>query len=121
MEPGMTEAMESMEPISEYTEETSAPTDVSATSAPITSGNAFEVEISDFAFDVNSITIKVGDTITWTNHDSSRHSVVADDGSFKSSGLSNDSIFSHTFDSAGTFNYYCGFHPSMKGTVIVQP
>lgn len=113
--PAMTEAMESMEP-------TLAPTEVaSATSAPIPSGNVFEVEISGNAFEENTITIKIGDSVTWTNHDSATHTVVADDGSFKSSSLKNDASFNQTFDKAGTFTYHCGFHSSMTGTVIVEP
>ncbi|OGN72265.1 MAG: hypothetical protein A2X25_00440 [Chloroflexi bacterium GWB2_49_20] len=106
----------------ETTAPTSAPVVVdSATSAPAPSANIFNVEISGFAFDKNTITIKVGDTVTWTNHDSATHNIVADDGGFKSTSLSNDAIYSHTFDSAGTFTYHCGFHAAMKGTVIVQP
>lgn len=125
MEPMTTEAMESMEPTTSPSEETAAspiPTEIaSATSAVVPSGNVFEVEISNFEFEENTITIKVGDTVTWTNHDSARHTVVADDGQFKSSNLSNDAIFSHTFDRAGTYPYHCGLHSSMNGTVIVQP
>jgi plastocyanin len=123
--PLMTEAMESMEPISAPSEDasaTSAPSEVaSATSAPLPSGIVFDVEISGFKFEDNTVTIKVGDTISWTNHDGGSHSVVADDGSFKSSNLSNDASFSFTFDSAGSFPYHCGIHPSMTGTIIVEP
>ena len=118
----MTEVMESIEPTLESSEETSAPTEVaSATSAPNTSGTVFEVKISGFAFEENTVTIKVGDTVTWTNHESATHTVAADDGSFISSNLKNDASFSHTFDSAGTYPYHCGFHSSMTGTVIVVP
>ena len=93
----------------------------SATTAPLPSGNVVEVEISGFEFESNRITIKVGDTVTWTNHDSASHSVVADDGSFKSSSLKNDASFSQIFDTPGTYSYHCGFHSSMTGTVIVEP
>lgn len=123
--PVTSDGMESLEPTTvpiEETPTTSAPTEVaSATSDPVPSGNVFEVEISGFAFEANTITIKAGDTVTWTNHDSSPHTVVADDGSFKSNSLKNDASFSQTFDTAGTFSYHCGIHPSMTGTVIVEP
>jgi plastocyanin len=123
--PLMTEAMESMEPISAPSEDasaTSAPSEVaSATSAPLSSGNVFDVEISGFKFEDNTVTIKVGDTVTWTNHDSATHTVAADDGSFKSGNLKNNASFSQTFDTAGTYSYHCGFHASMTGTVIVEP
>jgi plastocyanin len=81
----------------------------------------FDVEISGFAFEESSITIKVGDTVTWTNHDSSPHTVVADDGSFKSNSLKNDASFSQTFESAGSYSYHCGIHSSMTGIIIVEP
>jgi plastocyanin len=87
--------------------------------ASVTSGNA--VIISGFAFDPATITIKVGDTVTWTNQDSVVHTVAADDKSWASDNLAKGATYSHTFDTAGTFTYLCGVHPTMKGTVIVQP
>jgi plastocyanin len=125
LSPVITDEMASMEASSGPSEETpSTPASneaATATSAPIPSGKVFDVEISGFAFDQNTITIKIGDTVTWTNHDDSPHSVVADDGSFKSNSLKNDASFSQTFETAGTFSYHCGFHASMTGTVIVEP
>ena len=111
----MTETMESRE-------HTSTPAEVaSATFAPIPSGNVFDVEISGFEFVQNTATIKVGDTVTWTNQDGAPHTIVADDGSFKSNSLKNGTSFSHTFDIAGTYSYHCGIHSSMIGLVIVEP
>ncbi|HKZ44282.1 MAG TPA: cupredoxin family copper-binding protein [Anaerolineales bacterium] len=93
----------------------------SVPSQPSETGSVFNVEISGFAFEDSVITIKVGDKVTWENHDNTSHSVVADDGSFESATLANNGTFSHTFTTAGTFTYHCGFHPSMTGTIIVQP
>lgn len=125
LDPVITDTMASMEASSVPSEETpSTPVTneaATATSAPVPSGNVFDVEISGFAFEASTITIKVGDTVTWTNHDDSPHSVVADDGSFKSNSLKNDASFSQTFGTAGTFSYHCGFHASMTGIVIVEP
>jgi plastocyanin len=67
-----------------------------------------------------SITIHVGDSITWTNVGSYQHTVTADDGSFDSGLLNNGATWSMTFNSAGAFAYHCSPHPWMKGTVIVQ-
>lgn len=92
-----------------------------ATSLPAISGNEVKVTISGFAFDPATVTIKVGETVTWTNQDAVVHTVAADDNSWNSENLGNGASYSHTFDSAGTFTYRCGVHPSMKGTVIVQP
>ena len=97
---------------------TSAP--VPATSAPAASGNEAMINISSFKFEPATITIKVGEKITWTNQDSVGHTVVADDNSWASDNLEKGASYSHTFDKAGTYTYRCGVHPSMKGTVIVQ-
>lgn len=83
------------------------------------------VAIQNSAFSPATITVKKGTTVTWTNQDSMGHNVVADDAS-NSGGLptaadllSKGESFSHTFDTAGTFDYHCTPHPFMKGTVEV--
>jgi amicyanin len=79
------------------------------------------LEIKDFAFSPSSLTIKVGDKVTWTNQDSAPHTVTADSrGEFDSGRLSQGDTFSYTFDTAGTFDYHCSIHPFMQATVIVQ-
>jgi plastocyanin len=100
---------------------TPAATAAPVTSAPVSSGNEVKVDISGFAFNPGTITIKVGQTVTWTNNDSASHNVKADDGSFASSTLGNGASFSYTFNTAGTYTYKCGFHANMLGTVVVQP
>jgi plastocyanin len=91
------------------------------TSVPAVTGSEVKIEISGFAFNPATVTIKVGETVTWTNQDGAVHTVVADDNSWTSDSLGQGASFSHTFDTAGTFTYRCGVHPAMKGTVIVQP
>ncbi|MBI2038051.1 MAG: cupredoxin family copper-binding protein [Candidatus Magasanikbacteria bacterium] len=76
--------------------------------------------IAGFSFQPNSITISVGDTITWTNNDGAPHTVTAGEGSFDSGALSSGRTFSKTFTTAGTYSYVCNFHGSMHGTVIVK-
>ena len=61
-----------------------------------------------------------GTTVTWTNSDSTQHTVTADDGSFDSGVLAQGQTFSHTFDTAGTIAYHCTIHPNMQATVTVQ-
>jgi len=87
---------------------------------PVT-GNVVTVDIRSFAFEPATITIKAGQTVTWTNHDGTAHTVAADDKSWKSDNLDQNGTFSHTFTSAGTFTYHCSLHLEMKGTVVVQP
>lgn len=78
------------------------------------------VTIQNYAFSPATITVKVGDTVTWTNNDSAPHSATADDGSFDTGTFSQGQSKSITFKKAGTFTYHCSVHPYMKGTVIVQ-
>jgi plastocyanin len=100
---------------------TSAPaTAAPANAAPAAPGSELKVNISGFAFDPPTVTIKVGDTVTWTNQDAAVHTVAAADNSWTSADLAKGASYSHTFTSAGTFAYICGVHHSMKGTVVVQ-
>jgi plastocyanin len=62
---------------------------------------------------------KVGDTVVWTNADDQDHTVIAGDGSFNSGNIGSGRSFEHKFTRAGTFGYYCKYHPRMKGSVIV--
>jgi plastocyanin len=95
-----------------------APQAPASTTAPAAAGpNA--VSISNFAFAPATLTVPVGTTVTWTNHDEEPHTVVANDGSFHSAGLGTNAAFSNTFATAGTFDYICSIHPSMHGTVVV--
>jgi plastocyanin len=89
-----------------------------ATTGSPGAGNA--VTIAGFAFSPASLTVKVGDAVTWTNNDSTTHTVTADDGSFSSGDVAPGATFSFTFKKAGSFGYHCSIHPSMTATVVVQ-
>ncbi|HEY6637127.1 MAG TPA: cupredoxin family copper-binding protein [Solirubrobacterales bacterium] len=77
------------------------------------------VTMGDLFFSPTSVTIAVGDTVTWNNTGQAPHNATADDGSFKTPDLNNGQSASHTFAQAGTFSYICTIHPNMKGTVRV--
>jgi plastocyanin len=86
-------------------------------------------ELTDTAFKPNPVQVNVGDTITWTNDDSTTHTITSGqngqpDGKFDSSPnlnplMSPGASFSHTFTEAGQYPYYCALHPNMVGTVSV--
>jgi plastocyanin len=89
-------------------------------------------EMGDQAYDPNPVKVKVGDTLTWTNDDSQAHTVTSGTDSsdpnmgkaFDSSPglstlLSTQQTFSHKFDTAGEFPYFCQLHPTMVGKVVV--
>lgn len=85
-----------------------------------TKASATEVKIDNFSFGPAVVTIPVGATVTWTNHDDIPHTVVSNDGVFKSKVLDTDEKFSYTFAKAGTYPYFCSIHPKMVGKVVVQ-
>lgn len=95
---------------------TTAPT-LTATTAPASDGNS--VSIASFAFSPQSLTVTVGTKVTWTNKDSTTHTVTADGGAFNHM-LSPGDTFSFTFTKAGTYQYHCSIHPSMTATIVVQ-
>ena len=73
-----------------------------------------------------SITINAGDTVSWDNVDTAAHTVTSGsptegpDGLFDSSLLMADSTYEHTFDSSGSYDYFCMVHPWMVGDVQVN-
>ena len=90
----------------------------STTGSPAVVGGD-EVSIDNFAFAPATLTVKAGSTVTWTNHDEEPHTVAATDGSFHSPGMGTGATYSHTFPTAGKFDYVCSIHPMMHGTVVV--
>jgi plastocyanin len=79
-----------------------------------------EVKIDNFSFGPQSVTVPVGATVTWVNHDDIPHTVVSTDGVFKSTVRDTDERFSYRFAKAGTYPYYCTIHPKMTGQIVVQ-
>ena len=82
------------------------------------------VKISSFKFEPKVLTIAPGTIVEWVN-DGGRHSVVADNGSFKSDVLKPGDKFEHKFDKAGIYAYHCEFHgekggKDMAGSIVVR-
>lgn len=100
----------------------SASGDDSGGSAPAPSGDAArseKVEIVDFAYDPDPVTIEEGGKVIWQNEDSAPHTATADDGSFDTGTLEQGKRGSESFKQAGTYAYICSIHPDMTGTVEV--
>ena len=92
----------------------------SPTSAtPVAGGEGATVTIQDFAFGPQSVEIAVGTTVTWTNDDQAPHTATSLDGAFDTDTIEPGQSATLTFDTAGSFDYQCAFHPNMTGTVIV--
>src|SRR6516164_4835390 len=79
----------------------------------------FKITIDNFTFAPTELKLKVGDTVTWTNHDDIPHTVVSA-GKFRSKTMDTDNTFSFTFTSAGDYKYFCSLHPHMTGMIKVE-
>jgi plastocyanin len=100
---------------------------------PVPARAATAVALQGSRFEPAQVTVPAGETVTWTNNDTARHSVTADDGSFDShpacggiggACMIKGGTFSHTFSQPGTVAYYCRAHggpggKGMAGTVTV--
>ena len=82
--------------------------------------DANEIVIQNFAFEPSTLTIKVGEKVTWVNRDDEPHTATATDKRFNSKTLENGDRFSTEFTSPGTYKYYCALHPKMTGQIIVK-
>ncbi len=90
-------------------------------STPADATTSDTIKIADFIYDPDPVTVKAGQKITVTNEDDAPHTVTEEGSSrsFDSDTVKGGASGSVTFDKAGTFKYFCVFHPTMKGTVTV--
>ena len=78
------------------------------------------VMIDNFTFSPKELTVAVGTTVKFVNHDDIPHTVVEKNLSFRSKALDTDDAYSYTFATAGSFDYFCSLHPHMVGKIIVK-
>jgi plastocyanin len=79
-----------------------------------------QVQIDNFTFIPQRITVKAGTTVTWTNTDDIPHTVASSTKVFKSKALDTNDKFSFTFTTPGAYEYFCSLHPHMTGAVVVE-
>ena len=80
-----------------------------------------QVIIDNYAFSPVTLSVKVGTTVTWINHDDDAHTVDSTQGKFKSATLNKGDRFDFRFTEAGEYPFYCRFHTKMTGKIMVQP
>jgi len=78
------------------------------------------IDIKGFKFAPPAVTVPVGTTLTWVNHDEETHTVTSTTGAFCSPGLMNDDAFRQSFAKPGTYEYFCRLHPFMKAAMVVK-
>jgi plastocyanin len=89
--------------------------------ADTTGSKQNRIEIKDFAFNPQTLTVKSGETVTWINRDEEPHTVVSVGKKFKkSTALDTDQEFTITAGAPGTYTYFCSVHPKMTGTIVVE-
>ncbi|MDQ3654117.1 MAG: cupredoxin domain-containing protein [Chloroflexota bacterium] len=99
---------------------TATPEASPAASAQAGLGDA-TVGIAEFNYTPQTITIPAGGSVTWVNNDAVPHTATAMDREVLQSGtIEPGDDFTQVFDTPGTYEYFCEFHPDMSGTVIVQ-
>jgi plastocyanin len=79
-----------------------------------------QVQIDNFTFAPQRLTVKAGATVTWINDDDIPHTIASSEKLFKSKALDTKDQFSFTFTTPGTYEYFCSLHPHMTGTIVVE-
>ena len=77
------------------------------------------VEIRDFSYQPDTLTVAAGTTVTWTNDGTVPHTVTSNQRTFDSGDIAPGGTFSYTFDQPGSYPYHCTLHPSMQGQIEV--
>ena len=86
-----------------------------------TSTKQNRIEIKDFAFNPQTLTVKSGEKVTWINRDEEPHTIVSVEKQFKkSTALDTEQEFTITAGAPGTYTYFCSVHPKMTGTIVVE-
>jgi amicyanin len=78
------------------------------------------IAIDNFTFNPQTVTVKAGATVTWTNKDDIPHAIAAVGKQFKSKVMDTDNSYSFTFTTPGSYAYFCSLHPHMTGTIVVE-
>ena len=103
-----------------------APSSSGSSSGAVAAGPVKNIEISTFAFQPEALSVSVGTTVTWTNHDNIRHTVTSGTPDKPGGPLSGNldgsgTTYSYKFDAAGEYPYFCDVHHGMTGKVTVTP
>jgi plastocyanin len=97
----------------------SATAQSSQTSAP--SNTTGQVTMTNMLFTPSQISVKNGESVTWSNKDTTAHTVTIDKGNGPNSGpIAPGSTYTYTFNQTGSFQYHCDLHSAMHGTIVVN-
>jgi len=89
--------------------------------APSTSiKTVHNIQIKNYSYDTKVLNVRTGDVVVWRNQDSMLHT-VSGDGGLESGPMGLAQSYSFTFNTPGTYNYHCKYHPNMTATIVVTP
>ena len=84
-------------------------------------GPTSTVSIDNFSFAPQTLTVKAGTTVTWTNRDDIPHGIASSNNAFpKGKAMDTDDSYTFTFTTPGTYQYFCYLHPHMVGSIVVE-
>jgi plastocyanin len=89
------------------------------TPTPVCPPSTAQVDITNFAYGPQNLTVSLGATVEWTNHEETIHTTTSDTGVWHSFDMYEGQVFPFTFDTPGTYPYHCIYHPSMTGVITV--
>lgn len=89
-------------------------------SPPAATAVVHDVAIRNFVYTPATVSIRVGDSVRWTNYDAAPHDAVPIEGTWKTPLLQQNESAIQTFDAPGVHPYYCTVHPAMRGTLEVR-
>ena len=91
------------------------------TTTPNSTDDKNMIVLKSVEFVPSTLTVKVGEKVTWKNIENTKHNVQAPDSSYFSKDLLNGDTYQHTYSVAGTYPYECFYHKvHMKGNIIIQ-
>jgi plastocyanin len=83
-------------------------------------GRTYTIVVENMRFDPQTLVVKSGDRIKWVNKDLFPHTATADSKVFDSHSIAPNTSWALMMHKPGSYTYACAFHPTMKGTVVVQ-
>ena len=93
---------------------------VALVAAPLLAQQGVSVTIASFKFGPDNVSANAKTPITWINKDGAPHQVVVAAKNLKTAVLNKDQSGQLTIAEAGTYDYVCGIHPTMKGKIVVK-
>ena len=90
-----------------------------AKGAPGSTGGAVKIDIRDFKYVPETVTVRAGSRVTWINDDMAPHTATAT-AVFDTGTLQRGDSKALTLSKPGSYSYVCEFHPFMKATVVVK-